>query len=111
MCISLVSDIPDHLILRSVVDVVDCHSNLHGPHTGSEVPRGLTQHLRQVETDLAAELRELRAIESLEIRRGVDMSEERIAVVFLSTHSRNIILGANIPILPLSLCLRPRSHG
>ena len=31
------------------------------------------------------------------------MSEERVAVVFLSTHSRNVILTANIPILPLSL--------
>ena len=37
------------------------------------------------------------------------MSEERVAVVFLSTHSRNVILTANIPILPLSLGFRLRS--
>ena len=69
MCISLMTDVPDYLVLRGVENSVHSHSKLHNSQVGSKVSAVFRDCIYKNLSDLAGSSFTLLVIKGLEIIR------------------------------------------
>jgi hypothetical protein len=74
--VSLVADVPEHLVLGGVEQRVDRHRDLAGAEVGAEVAADLADRVDDQLADLLRHLGELLVVEALQVRRAVDVVEE-----------------------------------
>ena len=76
--VGLMADVPDKLVERRVIDVVQRHGELHRAKPGGEVSAGTAHAVEQVTTQLVAQLRQALFWQQTQFLSGIDQRQGRV---------------------------------
>ena len=76
--IGLVTDVPDKLVERRVIDIVQRHGELHRAKPGGEVSAGTAHAVEQVTTQLVTQLRQALFWQQAQFLSGIDQRQGRV---------------------------------
>ena len=92
MCVSLVADIPDHLVPRKIEHPIQCDRQLDNAEIGCKMTAGMTDLINQEITNFTGQDLHLRIRQFLYITRFIDFFQYHLILVPLHINFFTVLL-------------------